>query len=543
MNRSTVKRGAPRWMVRRRLSAKTFPWLMAAFLALMGGAWIMGSPPATPPDESAHYVKALGAGEGDLYGEPPTVTRADREAFLRLSRRERSALRAVLREEEIRWQRRTRRTFSVPAGLGFTAFGCSNGRPEVSAGCLDRGRASVADVETGTYTGTYQPYVYVLPGLLMRATQDPFTAMRLGRLGMAGLSLGLLLIAALLLWERSRGAMSLIGLFAALTPAALYFSTTLNPSGPEIAAGICFCASLLRLTRQGEKPAWVWWAVAVAGGVLAAARSLGPAVVCLIAGAVVMVVGPSRALKPVLASPGRAVAAGAGITAAAAAGLAWEIFAQPHPHWSVADLAREVGPSVSRLVEIGREAVGEFGTLDTPFPWPVPLVWGILLLALIATAARNAERPAGRSLILAAAGVVAATLVVSVVYRRTGFELQGRYVLPFLVILPLCAGELLQRRGNELGDARGRLLLGAAAVAAGAHFLGWWVAARRFAVGTDGPWFFIPEAEWVPVGGWSLWATVALAGGACYLLAGFAATGAALSRGNEARERDPGLSG
>jgi hypothetical protein len=38
----------------------------------------------------------------------------------------------------------------------------------------------------------------------------------------------------------------------------------------------------------------------------------------------------------------------------------------------------------------------------------------------------------------------------------------------------------------------------------------WYCNARRSAVGSEGPWFFFPSAEWQPPLGWGLWCALAL---------------------------------
>jgi hypothetical protein len=52
--------------------------------------------------------------------------------------------------------------------------------------------------------------------------------MRLGRLATAALSLGLIAVAAVALWDGARGALSLVGLVVAFTPSVLAFATALN---------------------------------------------------------------------------------------------------------------------------------------------------------------------------------------------------------------------------------------------------------------------------------------------------------------------------
>ena len=115
-------------------------------------------------------------------------------------------------------------------------------------------------------------------------------------------------------------------------------------------------------------------------------------------------------------------------------------------------------------------------------------------------------------------------------YRHTGFDLQGRQLLPLVVAVPLIAGEVIWRRREALGPRVGVRLFALAAVAtAVVQLVAWWTYARRSAVGTSGSLFFLDAAKWSPPGGWPLWVALAAAGAASVALAGLAA---ARSRGS-----------
>ena len=76
-------------------------------------------------------------------------------------------------------------------------------------------------------------------------------------------------------------------------------------------------------------------------------------------------------------------------------------------------------------------------------------LWFALLGALAATAllvGRGRER---LSVVLLPVAAVAVTMVMSVVYREIG-PLHARYVLPFLVLVPLWCGEVVLRRRDNL---------------------------------------------------------------------------------------------
>jgi Predicted membrane protein (DUF2142) len=504
--------------------APVAPALLAAFLALLGAAWVVGNPPGGGTDEAAHYVKAIGVGRGDLYGEPLEVTSAELRAFLKSGRSEAAEGGIGVTSKTLEWQGRTSREFDVPAGLGFPRLNCTAARPDVSAGCLESGRPSDRETQMQTYTGTYQPFAYAPAGVVMNLAGEPTAAVRLGRLAGAVLSLTLLALAAFLLWDGGRGALSLVGLILAMTPAVLFSGSILNPSGPEIAAAICFSAALLRLFRGPSVAPALWVAVGVSGAVLAISRSFGPIFVLIIVVAVVAVEGPRRVRDALAWQRNAVLATSLVVGLAMAAGVWWEVVYQPHPSTDLVDIAEELGASISALPVLAREAVGVFGNLDTRMPDVIHVMWGALVLFLGGLAFAVGDRRQRWSLVALAGSILAITVALSAAARQTGFQFQGRYILPLAVVFPLWAGEILSVEAHRLNPPLARaVLVGTAAVAAGVHLFAWYFNARRFAVGTDGPWNFIAEAEWAPPGGWVLWLLVAGAGAATCVAGGAAA--------------------
>ncbi len=360
----------------------------------------------------------------------------------------------------------------------------------------------------------------------MRLADTPITAMRLGRLTNALVSLGLIALAAFVLWDHARGALSLAGLLVAVTPAVIFFSTNLNPTGPEIASAVCFAASLLRLTRATHPPRWVWMALAASGVVLALSRSLGPVFVVVIMLAVAALTGPGRTRAAVASAPAAATAAAVSIAVACGAGLIWELRYQPHVPLGPRAIFDGLGPSFADLPRMPKEAVGVFGALDTFLPLTAYIVWWIMFAALLAGALYASRAFERASLLGLAVAVVVAALVLAAVYRQTGFDLQGRYLMPFAVILPLWAGELLYRNRDLLGGRAASTLLGGL-VAGGALVQGvaWWTNARG--VSGDGDWLFASDAGWVPPLGWWTWMVVVLSAAGAYVVAGLMASRAA----------------
>jgi hypothetical protein len=513
----------------RTLRTNPVPSLFAVFMALIGIAWVFAAPPGVGPDEPAHYIKALGVGGGQLYGRPPgvRVSQADVQALVKghRSAKERAQVEAFLRAgppAQAPWQTRTSRKFTVPAGMGLSAFGCGGQAPSDLGHCI--GDTSTNATDRDTYVGTYQPFMYALPGVVMRTTSAPVAALRLGRLVNAALSLGLLVVATLVLWDRSRAALSLVGMAVAVTPAVVFFASILNPSGPELASGICFAACLLRLARSTDASGWVWVACAGSGAVLGLGRSLGPLFVVLMVASVVVLVGWRRALSVLTAAPGRAAVTAATVALAAVVGTVWERTRQPHLPVGPGAVRKGLDPAIDILPGLSKEAVGVFGADNIFMPLTFYVVWWLMLAVLLAAAlyvGRGLERASLPALALA---IVLVTVVVAAVVRQSGYELQGRYVLPYAVLLPLWAGELLSRHRERLHPRAARALLvsvtaGAAMVQAGA----WYTHGHRVSVGAHGDWLFASRAGWVPPLGWWTWIAVVLAAAGVYVLAGLRA--------------------
>ncbi len=495
------------------------PALVSAFFVLMGASWLMASPPGSPFDEGAHYVKAIGAGHGDLLGDPYAPSAAQRRAFLRgAGTADVARLARQSHGRAARWQSRTTRQFDVPSELVAPAFGCTYFGRETTGACLDRPRRRPSGGPVASYAGTYQPYVYVPAGLALRAAGSPQTALRLGRAAILAISVGLLVTAVWLLWNPVAPGVSLLGLVAAVTPMVLFVSSVLSPSGPEVAGAVCFAAALLRLRREGEPPRWIWAAAGVSGAVLASARALGPAFVALLVVSVALLGGARPRLT-------RATAAAAvAVVAAGIAGAAWELANQPRPSPSGTGVADAIGPSLANLPTLFRQAVGVFGALDAPMPAVGHLGWLALLAALtVAAVAVGARRDRAAICWLLAAALVV-TMAMSVVYREIG-PLQGRYALPYLVLVPLWLGEVLYRRRARLPAG---FVAGAFALATAVQALGWLANGRRFAVGQNGSWLFPLDAGWSPPLGWIPWTIVAGLALGAYLAAGLLA--ARLSR-------------
>ena len=90
-----------------------------------------------------------------------------------------------------------------------------------------------------------------------------------------------------------------------------------------------------------------------------------------------------------------------------------------------------------------------------------------------------------------------------------GFGVQARYVLPFVAIVPLAAGEILSAGRHRLPEIPRRCLpLVFAVPVASVHLLAWYSNVRRYEVRVPGPRAFVGRAEWSPPLGWVPWLRV-----------------------------------
>jgi hypothetical protein len=475
--------------------ATRVPVLVVVAYLLLGSAWLVGNPPGAAPDEGAHYLKALAAGRGELYlGRRPPAP-ADPERL----------------EATARWHATTSRLVRIPDGLDPAPLFCFAFHPDISAGC-QRLQPVPGPGEARTIVGPYQPFTYVLPGLLMRAGDDPSSAMRWGRLGFSAVSAALLALAVLLLRSPRGGGYWLIGPVVALTPMVAFMVSTLSANGLEIAAGFCFAAALLRMARgEEEAEAWVWAAAAVSGALLALARVTGVLWLVLSVLSVVALAGARPMTTAVRRAGRRAVWAIAAVVAAIVATVAWELAVQPHPRRSLGAASRGLRTEVEELPDIFDQAIGVFGWLDTRMPTVAYRCWTVLLLGLLVAALVCGGRRQRLALAGLTVGSVVATLAVATLNRPTGFGVQARYVLPFVTLVPMAAGEiLLANRERTLARNRGAAWLPVVFVvpAAAVHLVGWLANGRRYAVGVPGPWAFMSRAEWSPPLGWWVWLAV-----------------------------------
>ncbi len=145
-------------------------------------------------------------------------------------------------------------------------------------------------------------------------------------------------------------------------------------------------------------------------------------------------------------------------------------------------------------------------------PWPGYALWLLALLVLGGVALAAGLKRDRLSVLALVAGLLVVVVGMSLVYREIG-RLQGRYVLPLLVLLPLWLGEVVHRRRDRVPIRAQRALAGGVlALVALVQAVAWLANAHRFAVGESGSWSFLTGDGWSPPPSWIPWALLAATG-------------------------------
>ncbi|MHB8658102.1 MAG: DUF2142 domain-containing protein [Solirubrobacteraceae bacterium] len=464
-------------------------FLAGAALTLLLAAWVMSTSPFAGPDEPSHYLRALSLANGHLVG-PRVPYRNVR-----------------LTPQQQAWAAQDTRGVHVPARMSPGNELCLDGRPDLLGACVE-----------GSYTGDYQPLPYLLPALALKASSDVGTGLWLSRLASALPSLGFILLALIL--ATSGGGWSLVALFAAMTPMVLFVSSVLNPNGLEIAANLSCFAGLLWIVRDpSQVPSWVLYATAISAVVVVLSWALGPVFVALDACVAATLLTRERLAR---LARGRRRALLTGATALILAGVVYLLYGSTvgllHSKLQLDPLRPSLHGGLEQLGPVLQDAVGFFGSRTVALPAPIYWFWWAMIAVLCAGAALAANR---RGRIALASAVVTAlafpVLFWALVYRQTGWGLQGRYVLPMLVLAPMVAGEVIGGAARRLaGPVERSMIAGMIAVVAALQLLAWWVNART-AAGRPGQIWFQAHPVWSPPLGWWAWSLLSALGAALLL--------------------------
>ncbi len=297
------------------------------------------------------------------------------------------------------------------------------------------------------------------------------------------------------------------GLAVALTPMVLAFSSAVNPSAPEIAAGIAAWACGLVLVselRAGRDPdPGLVTQLGIAGSVLVLARQNSMLWLALMTLIFVGLMGRDALRRLSRATVARVWA---GIVAACvAAQLAWIFLAKGLELSVLADrptrltngqiVLRVMGRSFTLFVEM----LGHLGWLDTRL---LSLTYLLLTVALGSLILMAVAFGAPRYVVAMLAAIII-TVVVPIVLevwqaRSYGFYWQGRYTLPFAVGVPLLAVFALQSDAARRVLLPSRFVPALAGILVVAQVLAFYQAMRRWSVGAPGPFNYPLHPDWRP---------------------------------------------
>jgi Predicted membrane protein (DUF2142) len=485
------------------------PQLAGLLVVLLGFggllvSWAVSNPIGAAPDEPAHYIKALGVGGGQLLGQ--ALAPSEQPVFGKFQ----SELDTLPLVHQL-----TRRV-TIPANLEPDTAGCTAGTPDVAATCINVSPATT-DTRWGTgtvaytYLGTYQPFVYAVPGLAMRTAATALGAFIIGRLAFGAIALALIALGAFLCLEIGSRRLVLVGVLAAVTPMVVFTSATISAGSSEIAAGVAVTGAVLHLGYGGRRKRLAWAALAIGGAVLAVSRTLGPLWIVMLVGAGIGVAGWRPALATFRRNLRWAIPVTAVVGAACLASLAWQLIVQPRPPLHLSEMGLQFVHAFNTIPTVIQEEIGVFGWLDTEQAYPSTLLWEGLIWSMVTLAlwvGSRRERWTLGSLVVA--NLVLTPILYPVIGAPAGVVVQGRWLLPVAVSVPLLAGVVCARHLRLSSRAARWLPAGLAAVVAGVQFLALYQNDRRYAVGSNGPLLFFRQNLWSPLGGWGLWLSVTL---------------------------------
>lgn len=497
-------------------------FLLAAFVLLLA-AWVGANAPGNGPDEPANYVKAIGTGTGHPLG---SEGRLEEPAF--------GTGEAIARRVE--WIDLNSRVFEIPAGLTPERFNCFNEAFSITspATCTEQVRQTTSEAAWPSYVGTYPPYLFAVPGVIMSHMPGALAALYAGRFVLGILTALMLAVLVRASWSPGVGSLSLIGPVLAVSPMLLFLGTVIGANGAEVAGATAFFSVILRSARP-DPPQWLWAAGAASVALTVLARPTGLLWLAVGIGLATVLHGLRATLQAAVHGRGRRWTAPTVVPVAAA--VIWDRLEQPHPALDLALVRDSLSSVPADVRRIATEWIGAFGWASLRMtPWAYR-IWGVLLAGLIVAAVLL-----GRTLrerLLAPASVVVAVLLVALVdlfvFRQTYFPVYGRYTLPLGVLVPLVAGHVVTLRSLEPSpgargvDGRRRLDRAqlrrvaprvAFPLAALVQLCGLWTSARRAAVSVDGPAWFIGRSAFAPPGGWAPWLAFAVLGTAALAVSG-----------------------
>lgn len=419
-------------------------------LSVMLGILSLGVPRHAGPDEPAHAIRAAGLARGQMLGDEVAGDDA-------------------------------RRVFDVPLWVVQPSPNCYATRSDDKAGC-----SSVVVTEGSgdlvSSAATYPPPAHLIPAI---GTLVPLGSRALYISRLLGVTFASGMLAVALGRVARLGTHALFVTLLALTPAALFTTVVINPSGFAVVGTVALVVGLRDLADGDRTASWLaivgfcsvvlsrpdgwFWALAVVV-LLGVAWDRGP------------LIRIYRCLQPVPRAVG-AVTWGAAVL--------WSVVVRPRliPVPTEARGWELLQVVLSRTAVHVDEAIGLFGWYDTAIPSLASSSWWLLLgVAGTMTWRRGAHRALAAAVIGLSGFVIAGWAADLISARSVGLVWQGRYGLPLFIVgvMVLAFGDLGRRETAGLGGRTPVLWM-----VTGVWVASFWQALRRWSVGTNGspfPW-------------------------------------------------------
>lgn len=461
---------------RRSLFTPAQRWTVVVFalLLVLLGTWVVGMPRYGAPDEVAHTIKAYATAHGEGYGDAiPGISPLTRY-------------------------------MNAPADLGADDQACFGFHPDVTPACATVSTdPAVRPIPTSA--ATYPPAYYVLVGGGARILGRDHS-LRTYRMLSAALVAALLTAAAARLGRTGRRSPALM--LPALTPMAVFMCTAVNPTSIEIAGTLLLWCHLAALHVRREPPDLGHLLIAsTIAGVVTLVRPVALPWIALAFATFWFLdrrpIAPDRRTTlrrlTIAAVPlGVAVVASAAWSRYAGVGLTDDKYVDES---SVLDVFQQ---GLGRTGALFEQLLGILGWLDTRIPFPAYVAAAVAIAACATTVWLRGPRRA-RTVLLALLAVLVLYPAAYVTFARTPLVWQGRYNLPLLGGLTMCAATLLREHGSSrVVDRLARTFVVCFAVA---EVLSFHKALQRFMVGTSGD-FWLANPSWHP--GVNAWVLVAL---------------------------------
>jgi hypothetical protein len=478
------------------------PWRVAVAVAVpylfLMISWALSNPPGAAPDEPSHLTKALGVAHLDI----GTQYRPDRLPRSRVALRNVSISRVV----------------TIPANLDPEGYDCTAQHPKGTANCQPDSAARgqrLGQVKAVTAVGSYLPVWYLPMGLAASAAGNPAQAFRAAR-AICVTEAVLLLLLGVQHLARWLGQQALLGVFVGLTPTAIFASSMVSTSGVEIFGSFALASFAIVAIRRpesifspGSQLLFTFSSLA-----LILSRQLGIVTWSALVLFVLIRLGWRFWRSGIRHLGGFGIASLVIVAGAICFDIYWErAFDHPALTGSAFDVKGNAA-FATQAWSILETGIARFGWLDTQPPrWSV-FMWMVVAVTLIGVAVLLGSLVDRWSL---TAWLVATVLVAYVVYVTVFYPiqagLQGRHVLPFFLLCPLLSGVVVaELLTGELGGAGRRLFTIVAATASIFQAVSLYWNARRYAVGVDGPLWFLGSSEWRPAFGWIPWLILGVIG-------------------------------